>query len=441
MRAVRLILSVVVLLSWAQSGVARTPWMEDPERITLGTGLDCLYHWDDTSSTTIVQIFVPGGRGAVPQGRDGLAYLATHMSLEIPDEGKARDLMAQATRMRLSVWEDCSIIHIECLSDNLEAALRVASVIVQDPLLTGIRIDRAKAMMSLRGRAERDDAVATARNAVLRAFYGDRGYGTNTYGTEDSLRAIDRKEVLSFHRRHFTRAGVFFSVGTDLDKETVRALLEKHFAKFPAGEPIASPPALPSLPDPKDREVVLIKDSRQTYLGRAFVLPAPGPEVYAKALLLEIILGRGPGSRLWDLRSAGKLAYHVDARTVWTRSSGILETYLETENIKSAGASAALEDILAILYDQGIGEDEFESAKIMAGAHFLRSIETKPARTMIIGLFEVLGLGHGYVSGLFEAIKAVTLTEMNAFIRDALGPSKALRVSIGPGDPDGPGME
>lgn len=439
MRAVRLILSVVILLCWAQPGGARTPWMENPEKIALGTGLDCLYHGDDTSSTTIVQIFVPGGRGAVPQDRDGLAYLATHMSLEIPDEGKARDLMAQATRMRLSVWEDCSIIHIECLSENLEAALRVASAIVQDPLLTGIRIDRAKTMMSLRGRAERDDAVASARNAVLRAFYGDHGYGTTAYGTDDSLKAIDRRDVLSFHRRHFTRPGVFFSVGTDLDKETVRALLEKHFAKFPAGEPVASPPALPTVPD--DRDVVLIKDARQTYIGRAFVLPAPGPEVYAKALLLEIVLGRGPGSRLWDLRAAGKLAYNVDARTVWTKSSGILETYLETENIKSVSASAALEDVLAVLYDQGVGEDEFESAKIMAGAHFLRSIETKPARTMIIGLFEVLGLGHGYLSGIFEAIKAVTLTEMNAFIRDALGPGKALRVSIGPGDPDGPGME
>jgi len=50
----------------------------------------------------------------------------------------------------------------------------------------------------------------------------------------------------------------------------------------------------------------------------------------------------------------------------------------------------------------------------------------------IIGLFEVLGLGYGHLEGLFEAIDTVTLEDMNAYIRAALAPEKALRVTIGP---------
>lgn len=435
MSVLRLFLSAAVLLSLPQGGGAQSNWKEGPEKIVLATGSTCLFYRDAASPTTVIQIFVAGGRGAVPAGLDGLAYLVTSLSLEIPDDGKARDLMAQATRIYLSVWEDCSIIHIECLSENVEEALRVVSGIVQDPLLTGVRIDRTKRTMLLRGRAVQDDAEAAGRDAVLRALYGNHGYGAAAFGTEDSLKSLGRKEVSEFRRRFFTKAGLFFSVGSDLERENVRALLEKHFTKFPAGDAPHLPPILPNLPE--DRDIVLVRDTKQTYLGRAFVLPAPGPAAYAKTLLLEILLGRGPGSRLWDLRTTGRLAYNVNARTVWTRSSGVLEAYLETEAAKAESASDALNDVLRTLHEQGLSDDEFEAAQTMAAAHFLRSVETKAARTRIAGTFEVLGLGHDYLSGIFEALGSVTLAELNSFIKDVLGPEKALRVTIGPAAADG----
>lgn len=435
MTALRLFMTVAVFFALPQAGGAQTPWKEGPEKIVLSTGLTCLYQRDAASPTTVVQIFIAGGKSAVPEGSDGLAYLATSLSLEIPDEGKARDLMAQATRMYLSVWEDCSIIHLECLSENLEAAFRVASDIVQDPLLTGVRIDRTKRTMALRGRSVRDDAEAAGRDAVLQALYGNHGYGTPAFGTEASLKSIGRKEVSEFRRRFFTRAGLFFSVGSDLERERVRALLEKHFTNFPAGSPLDPPAQHPALPE--DREITLVRETRQTYVGRAFVLPAPGPAAYARALLLEIVLGRGPGSRLWELRTTGKLAYNVNARTVWTRTSGVLEAYLETEALKAESASAAMDDVLKALREDGLSEEEFESGKTMAAAHFLRSVESKPMRARIAGSFEVLGLGHDYLLGIFEAIAGVTLDEMNSFIQDVLEPGRALRIAIGPGPADG----
>jgi predicted Zn-dependent peptidase len=129
---------------------------------------------------------------------------------------------------------------------------------------------------------------------------------------------------------------------------------------------------------------------------------------------------------------AEKLAYNVDARVTWTKSSGILEAYLETENAKSARASEALDGVLAGLQDKGIAEEELRTTRTMAKAQFLRSTEGKAPRMQILGLFEVLGLGYGHLEGLFEAIDAVTLEDMNAYIRAALAPERALKLTIGP---------
>lgn len=420
-----------LLMSAVPSATQGSPWKERPEKFVLTTGLTCIYQKDRASPTTVVGLFVCGGKSAVPPGLDGLASLATRLALEIPDEGKVQDLMAQATRMSFVCLEDCSVILVECLSENLEEALRVAAKIIQDPLITGLRVGRAKEMMVLYGRADEDDSVVAARNTVMRALFASRGYGSGVYGTEESLKAIGRKDAVAFYRRFFTRRNMFFCVGTDLEREPVRALLEEYFSGFPDGETVDIPAVTPALPS--ERDIRVTKDTKQTYVGRAYVLPAPDASCQAKGYLLETLLGKGPGSRLWGLRTTQKLAYNVDADLTWTKSSGILEAYLETENAKSASAGAALDRTLSDLREKGVTEDELRTTKTLAKARFLRSMEAKAPRLRALGLFEVLGLGYDHLSGIFGALDTVTLEGLNAFIREALAPERSLGVTVGPG--------
>lgn len=436
MRAAWLLWSCAGLLMAAgSSGTPGAPWKERPEKFTLTTGLPCVYQKDQSSPTTVVGLFAPGGKSAVPLGLDGLAYLTTRLTLEIPDEDMVQDLMSQATRLSLLCSEDFSAVLIECLSENLEEALRVAGKIIQDPLITGLRIARTKEMMKLYGRSEQDESTVVAHNAVMKAFFPGAGYGTAVYGTKDSLKALDRKDAVAFYRRFFTKKGLLFCVATDLDKAPVRALLEKYFAGFPDGEDVNIPMVSPAFPAVRD--IALTRDSKQTYVGRACLLPPPDAPSQAKGYLLETLLGKGPGSRLWGLRMTEKLAYSVNAELTWTKSSGILEAYLETENAKSSRASEALDRTLADLQDKGITEEELRTAKTMARASFLRSTEAKAPRLRAVGLFEVLGLGYEHLSGIFAALDAVTLEAMNAFIREALSPDRSLRVTVGP-EPAGP---
>jgi zinc protease len=408
-------------------------WKDLPDRFALTTGVPCIYQRAPASPMTVFGIFVAGGRSAVPPGLDGLASLVTRLTLEIPDEGKVQDLMAQASQMSFDCLEDCSLILIECLSGNLEEALRVGAKIIQDPLISGLRVGRAKEVMKIYRRVEEDDAATAAHNEIMKAFFAGLGYGTSLYGTEASLKAIERKDALAFYTRSFTKKNLFFCVETDLEKETVKRLLEKYFGGFEAGDAIA--PAADRPVEPAERDIVLKKDTHQVYIGRAYVLPPPDRSGQAKGYLVETLLGKGPGSRLWGLRADDRLAYTVDADLTWTRTAGILTAYLETSPAKKDAAVAALDKKLADLCEQGITEEELATARTMAKARFLRMAESKPSRLRTLGLFEVLGLGIDSFSGFFQAIDAVTPEELSAFVREALAPERALRVSIGPAEP------
>lgn len=429
---------LAVLLSPAALGLgAETapawPWKNAPETFSLAGGVPCVYQKDASSATTVVGLFIRGGRAAVPAGLDGLAALSTRLLLEIPDEGQARALMSQATRLSFAGLEDHSLVLIECLTVNLEAALKTAAKIVLDPLISGLRVGRARELMEINGRADDDDAVAAGRQAVFRGLFGDAGYGTSPFGTERTLGAIDRKTVLAFVRRFVVRPNVFIGVQSDLDRDAVRRLLEGSFKAFPEGTAADLPPQGPALPP--DRDIALVRDTRQTYVGRGFSLPRAGLRDMAMGLLLETLLGQGPGSRLWGLRADEGLAYGVDAELIWTRSAGVLIARLEAGREKRARAEEALDRALAEFGRDGPGAGELEAAKIMARTRFLRETEAKAPRLRLLGLYAILGLGVEAVPELAAAIGAVSLEEMAAYVRAALDPARALRVTVGPAPP------
>jgi len=401
-----------------------------PEKYTLATGIPCIYQKDAVSPTTVVGLFIAGGKSAVPPGLDGLAAVATRLLLEIPDESKVRDLMAQATRLSYVCLEDGSVILVECLTENIEEALRVAAKIVQDPLVSGLRVGRAKELMAANAKIEDDDAVAAGRNAALKALFGGRGYGSALYGTEPGLKSIDRKDVLAFIRRFVVKPNVFFFVETDLEWDSLRRLLETAFDAFPDGPAAEIPRQEPVLPE--DRDVLVLKDAKQTYIGRAYALPRTGLKDMAEGYLLETLLGKGPGSRLWTLRADKRLAYGVDADLTWMKSAGVLIAYIETGRAKSPEAGAALDRVLSALRDDGVTEEELAATRTMARARFLRATEAKSPRLRTLGLFEVLGHGPEGAIGILEEIEAVTSASLNEYIKDALAPERALRLTVGP---------
>ena len=424
--------SILCVLSGITPAEAQTAlWKNAPERFVLATGIPCTYQKDTSSPTTVIGLFIAGGKSAVPPGLDGLAAISTRILLEIPDEGKVQALMAQATRLYYVCLEDVSIVVIECLSEHLEEALRVSSKIVQDPLISGLRVGRAKDLMKAYGRMDEDDPVATGRNAAFSALYGGRGYGSLLYGSGPSLAAIDRKDVVGLVHRLVVKPNVYFGVQSDLDPKAVRSLLEKYFNGIPDGPAAGTTAQKAVLPD--DRELAVRRDTRQSSVGQAYVLPRGGLADMAKAFLLETVLGKGPGSRLWSLRVDERLAYNVDADLTWTRSGAILIAHLETSQAHVSEAATALGRVINGLRDKGLASGELEAVRAVARTRLLRATEMKSSRLRTLGLYQSLGLAPDGVTDLLAAADAITREDLEAFIREVLDPARALKITVGPG--------
>jgi predicted Zn-dependent peptidase len=422
----------VVLFAGRPAGAGQgQAWKLEAKKIMLDSGLAMIVERDRSSETTVLQVLVRGGRRAEPAAKAGLAFLTTRLAVEIPDSDKVRELMSMAAGFSVLSRGDYSLIHIKCLSPNLEQTLKILSKIILDPLFSSLRIDTVKDYMRHQSRIEEDDSVVVGHLASLRAFFSSPGYAGSVYGEEKTIEAIKGKDIAEFYKRHFTAGNLTVLVTSDLEEQRIIEIAGKALAGLDRGAPLSFEPSAPHLPD--EKTALIERDTKQSYVSLAYPLPAVTPRNYALSVLLENLLGKGPGSFLWPLRSEKRLAYNVNSRATQMVDGGILEAYLETDNSKTEAARIELRSVLDELAEHGISGDELETAKAAAKANFLRDNETRETRAGTLAAFEALGLGFDYFNGLLNEAGAATLEEMNAFIKAVLAREKAFEVVVGSG--------
>jgi len=403
------------------------------QKRTLDNGLVVVSQKDGASAVTTLEIMVRGGQKADPAGKEGLAYLTTRLTLEIPDQSKVQELLEKSSRYMMGARGDYSLIHIECLSEFLEPTLDVFLRILKDPLFSGVRIDRAKDYMNEQRKIESDDNVNVGHLANLRTFLEPYGYGRTIYGTEESLAKIKARDIEAFYKDGFRPANMAVLVISDLENDRLTDILQKSFGSFPAGKAGSGPASNASAATPEQPQVTYVeKDTKQTLVSMGFVLPKTTARTYALSMLLEGLLGKGPGSALWPLRTDLKLAYNVNAQSTIFREGGILEAFLETDKSKTEAAQEALKAALTELQAKGISEETLKDTRTFVHSNFLRTNETKDRRVATLCGFEALGLGYEFFRNFFAELDALSLEEFNGFLKDVLDPAKAALVIVGP---------
>jgi len=407
-----------------------SPPRNQAKKKVLENGLTLIYQKDASSAITVIQILIRGGMKADPEDKQGLAYLTTRLALEIPDDITAQNMMSQASQVYLLCLGDYSFINITSLSENIDETLKTVSQIILDPLFSAIRIDHIKKQMDYRKKMQEDDAINVGRNAALERFFEGTGYGGSVLGNEKSLKAIKRKDIKSFYETHFEAGNMVVAAISDMEEEALSGLLERYFSQFPSGktaepEPFAISPST-------YYEIFIEKDTKQYFVSMAFPLPEITTKNYTLAYMTENLLGKGLNSKLWSLRTQEKLAYNVNSNLTQMKFGGMLEAYLETDKEKKEAAVEALRKVITDLHENGITEEEFEVTKTFSKASFLRENETKTTRARNLSSFEALGLGFSFLDRFSAEIEAISLEEINAFIKDIFDPVKGLKIIVGP---------
>jgi zinc protease len=426
------LLCLLGIMALAAAGAAQDgPWRLGPEprRFVLGNGLTVLFQTDAAAANSVVQMFVRGGSRDDAPGAGGLAFLTMRLALEIPDQTKLQQLMDFGSSFSLHVGEDYSLITIRTLSGHLAPTLEILTDIMTEPLFSSIRIDAIKAQMRHLQKRATDEPNELMRTLTARNFFGVNGYGAGLFGDEASLGAISKKDVQAFFDGHFTAANMTAVIVSDLDDATLRPLLGRFLGRFPAGQKAISPPLLAGRA--AQAAMTVTRQSSQTHIACAALLPGLSADNFLMATLLETWLGRGIGCKLWPLREQSDLTYGVNADVQPLKDSMLLSVYLKTGNGRADEAQRRLLQILKAVHDIGISEAELAAAKAYAQSDFWRDNETRERRAATMAFMEGMGLSCGLAGDFNRRLGAIELDAFNRFIRESLAPECWFVLRIG----------
>ena len=423
------------ILAQGQGQVKEKVWKNQPEKVVVNDHLSFIYQQDLSSELTVIHILVKGGKRAVPVSQRGLGFITTGLAVEMPDMEEVRELTQMASVHYYHVHGDYVTISISSLTANLEKTLKIIARVLRKPLLSDLRISNIKRYLKHRQQAEADSPEQLMESTFFNALF--TSYAGSIYGDPESLKNIKRKHVLDFYKRFFNHAHMIISVSTDLSKAEIIPIIGRNFASFPAGELQPLEKTAASVPEKK--QIFAAKDNQQVLISYGALLPGLSRKNFALIYLLENLLGKGIGSKLWPLRDQKELAYSLATRFIQMQDAGLLTISLKTDISKKEEARQALKGLISDLYKNGITPEDLAITRVRSRADFLRDNETKERRCQWLAYFEALGVGFDYLEAFFSQVDQLTLEDLNTYLKEVLNPDQLLEVVIGrePGDAAG----
>ncbi len=406
------------------------------EVVTLPNGARIVFDAMPNLRTTAVGVFLAAGARHESDDRNGLAHFLEHMAFKSAGGRSAREIAeaveARGGVMNASTGYELTNYFVRCLAADAPGMLDVALSLAFAPDHPPEEIEREKGVV----RQEIGEAADQPDDLVFElaqvASYGGHALGRPILGTEETLDAIRRDDLLSFAADNYSPKRTVVSVAGAFDREAILALVDRWLSK-------RSGQSAPSSAAPPIAAASILTESRkleQTHIVLARrTVSATSPDRFAARIFAEIF-GGGMASRLFqDVREARGLAYTIDAACDQHADCGRISVYAGCDAKDAAEVVKLTRAIWEDIASAGPTEAELARAKAIAAAQFAMSAEAPAARAgsaayelltfgRLVSVEEVLGHIGAVTIDDVRRIAAATL--VNPGIASAVGPKAGL---------------
>jgi zinc protease len=279
---------------------------------------------------------------------------------------------------------------------------------------------------------QNEEPGVVASIAFSNAVFGEHPYSRQAQGTVETLAAISRHDLVTFHHDYFAPNNVIISVVGDLSPEELSQLLTRYFSGWPQKKvpEVTLPPVEPK----KSPAVIKIdKDLTQANIILGHLgIARENPDYYAVSVMNYILGGGGFSSRLMDnIRDTRGLAYDVHSYFAATKYGGSFEAELQTKNESANIAIAEVIKEMERIRTEPVSDKELADAKSYLTGSFPLRIDSNSKIAGFNLSVEYYGLGLDYADRYPSLINAVTREDVLRVANKYLDPANYVLVVVG----------
>jgi len=417
-------------------GPARPLELATPASATLSNGLTLILNERRGLPIVAANLVIKAGSDANPPEKSGLANFVAAMldegtqtrgALQIADE-----LARLGATMNTGSSMDATTVSARSLSKNFAATLDLMADVALRPSFPADEIERQRANRLGQLVQQRDNPGQVATQVMGVALYGARHpYGYTEIGTEASMKAVTRDEMIAFWRQNFVPNSAALVVAGDISMTELRALAEKAFGAWAPGAP-----ARPSLGSPEStRAKVIIVDmpgAPQTQLRVAGIGAARSTPDFRALQVMNNALGGLFSSRInMNLREQHGYSYGASSGFAFRRGAG---PFVIAAGVRTDATGPAVGEIfkeVAGMIAAPMTDEELQKAKDALANSIPGAFETGVNTVNSYSNIFTYDLGMDYYTTYARQVNAVTAEQALDVAKRYVSPDRLVVIAVG----------
>jgi predicted Zn-dependent peptidase len=305
----------------------------------------------------------------------------------------------------------------------------VIAQMVTEPAISGLAEERAVVLEEIA--MYEDDPQDLVFDVLGEAVFPGHPLGRAILGHADVVAGATRRQLLTFHKERYYPQNVVIAAAGNVDHDQIVAWAD---AAMSAAAPPEHPLRAPAPPaDGGARYAFRQKDTEQYHVCLGGVGLARDDDRRFALRVLDSLTGGTSSSRLFQaVREQRGLAYSIFTFQSLYAGTGQVGLYVGTRADNLAEVARVIDDELARLRDEPVGEEELARAKDNVKGRVVLAMESTTARMERLGASILADMPILELDEVIERIDAVDATQVKALASELFDPARLSAAAIGP---------
>lgn len=406
----------------------------DIQEVTSPGGLTAWLVEEPSIPFAAVEIRFRGGASLDAPGKRGAVNLMTALLEEGAADMDARDFIRAQEELATTLSFDASVDEVSVsarfLTENRDASIALLKAALTQPVFDPEAIERVRGQVLSGIRSDLKDPNDIAREAFRQIAFGDHPYGSSLNGTQASVEALTRDDLVAAHKAVLARDRVYIGAVGDITPEELGALMDELLGDLPATG--AEMPDRIDVDIPGGITVVDFATPQSVAIFGQGGIKQDDPDYFAAVILNHVLGGGSFESRLMqEVREKRGLTYGVYS---YLAPRDLAETYqgsVSSSNDRIAEAISVIKDEWRKAATEGLSDAEIEAAKTyITGAYPLRFDGNGPIANILVGM-QMIDLPIDYIATRNARVEAVTPEDIARVAGELLDPDGLHFVVVG----------
>ncbi len=328
---------------------------------------------------------------------------------------------------------DSSAFTLRTLSSQRRKAVDLLAAVLDSPRFDEKILDREKSRTIAAIREEETDPEHVAEKAFFSLLYPNHPYGLPPEGEIDTVKAIERRDLVDFYETHYTAGKEVIAIVGDLTRAEAEAAASELSEGLSPDKPLADLPKAPYPASPIVRKIAIPSSQSHILIGYPGIT-WDDPDYFPLVVGNYVLGGGGFESRLLhEVREKRGLAYSVYSYFFPLEAIGPFKVGLQTKVDQTDEALGIVRKTIDDFVSHGPTEKELEAAKQNIVGGFPLRLDSNRKILDYLALIGFYNLPLTYLDDYTKKVEAVKVDEIRHAFQRRINPEDMVTVIVGGG--------